>query len=89
MKDLEESKAHEKAPKTTDPGNPRPSEPTEEATQVSALLLHLLPMRAQCDYNAIDAEGHRETPAISLNSTSIQHQPSASGMADAPDSIAG
>jgi hypothetical protein len=52
----------------------------------SAVLLHTLPVSAQCDYNASEAEGHRESSARPLKSRSIQHQPNVSRMADAPDS---
>jgi hypothetical protein len=68
-----------------------PDEPTYSARALvgSAILLHTLPMSAQRDYNAIDAEGYRETSAKHLISTSIQHQPNVRLMADAPDSKSG
>jgi hypothetical protein len=55
----------------------------------SAILLHVLAMRAQRDYNAANTEGDRETSAKSLKSTSIQHQLNVRLMADAPDSKSG
>ena len=60
--------------------------PTGPRLRPSAILLHMLAMRAQRDYNAADTEGDRETSAKSLKSTSIQHQPNVRLMADAPDS---
>ncbi len=55
----------------------------------SAILLHILPMPSQCDYNANDRRGERITRAKSLKSTSIQSQPNTRRMADAPDSKSG
>jgi hypothetical protein len=55
----------------------------------SAIFLHTLPVSAQRDYNAVDAEGWRETSAKPLESTSIQHQANVRQMADAPDSKTG
>jgi hypothetical protein len=57
MKDLEESKAHEKAPKTTDPGNPRPSEPTEEGilSRFSSPVRRLLGSTPEKDWPRIRA----------------------------------
>jgi hypothetical protein len=57
--------------------------------ELSAILLHTLPVRAQCHYNANHADGLSSTPAKSLKSTPIQHQSNVSQMADAPDSKSG
>jgi hypothetical protein len=65
------------------------SRPKPASSFFSAILLHTLPMSAQCDYNAIDSRGLSQTSAKSLKSTSIQHQPNVTQMADAPDSKSG
>jgi hypothetical protein len=55
----------------------------------SAIPLHTLPVSDQCDYNASEADGHRETSARPLKSASLQHQSNVRQMADAPDSKSG
>ncbi len=55
----------------------------------SAILLHTLPVSAQRDYNAIDAEDHRGTWTKSLKSTSNRSQPNIRQVADVPDSKSG